>query len=259
MEDKEEIVITLVHGTFAQNAEWTLGDSPFCESLKRSLPGPLTLLPFQWSGKNSERARQVAVRDLRQRLRLSILEHPSSRHFVIGHSHGGNISVQAVMGTDLERQVAGITCLAVPFLFMSPRLQTYEIRNFKALRSDEVTFYLFAIMGLCMLGASLGICAAFILNIDPAKVSIAPPTTLLAGQAHTRKGASIFDVDLLSAAPSFHILGPSACADCVGIHASFRHRLGFVGDMARYCRRSNPSRSSDLSCDYSACAREVQF
>ena len=195
MEDKEEIVITLVHGTFAQNAEWTLGDSPFCESLKRSLPGPLTLLPFQWSGKNSERARQVAVRDLRQRLRLSILEHPSSRHFVIGHSHGGNISVQAVMGTDLERQVAGITCLAVPFLFMSPRLQTYEIRNFKALRSDEVTFYLFAIMGLCMLGASLGICAAFILNIDPAKVSIAPPTTLLAGQAHTRKGASIFDVE----------------------------------------------------------------
>jgi hypothetical protein len=41
---------------------------------------------------------------------------PNAHHFIIAHSHGGNIALHALHDTDLKRSIAGIACLATPFL-----------------------------------------------------------------------------------------------------------------------------------------------
>jgi len=46
---------------------------------------------------------------------------PDARHFVIGHSHGGNIAFQAMREKAVAARMAGVVCLSTPFLWASPR------------------------------------------------------------------------------------------------------------------------------------------
>jgi hypothetical protein len=115
-----EVVITLVHGTWARNATWTRAGSPLCSALRTEFPRVL-IVPFVWSGANTMRARDKGSQALSAHIRDFILRHPNARHYVIAHSHGGNLAMYALREDDLRRRVDGLVCLSTPFLHVRPR------------------------------------------------------------------------------------------------------------------------------------------
>jgi hypothetical protein len=114
-------VITLVHGTFARDAPWTRSDSALSTSLRQA---GCHVTQFAWSGRNSHRARSDAAKGLVAHLRQQLTEHPRARHWVIAHSHGGNVALHAAEQVRAERgRAAAVTTLALatPFLHARPR------------------------------------------------------------------------------------------------------------------------------------------
>lgn len=115
------VVVTLVHGTWARRADWTTESSPLCRAIRKAMRGPVRFEQFLWSGRNSVTSRSKAVEQLIARLAALQRCWPDARHFVIGHSHGGNIALQAMREKAVEARMAGIVCLSTPFLSASPR------------------------------------------------------------------------------------------------------------------------------------------
>ncbi len=117
-------VITTVHGTFAKHASWMREDSKLCQALKK-LPGT-ALRRFCWSGINSHTARLQAGYDLALYLREVKKQFPdNTRHFIIAHSHGGNVALYAMdselNGSKLGDDVSGVVTLATPFINVQKR------------------------------------------------------------------------------------------------------------------------------------------
>ena len=119
--DAPHVVVTLVHGTFARRADWTLPSSRLCRSILDTMHGPVRFEQFLWSGWNAVTSRRRGVERLTSHLAASLARWPNARHFVIGHSHGGNIAFQAMRDEAVESRVAGIVCLSTPFLCAAPR------------------------------------------------------------------------------------------------------------------------------------------
>jgi hypothetical protein len=69
-----------------------------------------------WSGWLSQGARRSASVDLRTTLLENYRLHPNADHFVIGHSHGGNISLYAIDSEEEHGPLKGIICLNTPFI-----------------------------------------------------------------------------------------------------------------------------------------------
>jgi len=116
-----DVVITLVHGTWARHAGWVAVDSPLRRALSRTTPPLVSFQQFDWSGGNSLSARRRGVQGLIAQLRTSIARWPRAKHYVIGHSHGGNIAFQALADPLVKERVAGVVCLSTPFLNAAPR------------------------------------------------------------------------------------------------------------------------------------------
>jgi hypothetical protein len=159
-------VITTVHGTFARKAKWIQPDSLLCKSLKTSLRGEVIIAPFIWSGRNSISGRARATRQLQEQLRRSMSEHPSARHYVVAHSHGGNVAMYAMKDDQVARGVAGIACLSTPFIHASKRLLGSE-KNIEFSGRFTLMLNFFALSAMLMLTAVLayGVCA--LLGIEP--------------------------------------------------------------------------------------------
>jgi hypothetical protein len=113
------IVVTLVHGTWARHAAWTLPSSRLCRTLCKEAQGPVRFERFLWSGWNTVTSRHRAVTRLIAQLAASQTRWPHARHFVIGHSHGGNIAFQAMRERSVAERIAGLACLSTPFLCAS--------------------------------------------------------------------------------------------------------------------------------------------
>src|SRR5262245_50064929 len=115
-----KIVVTLVHGTFATAAPWTKPDSALSSELKHKFGDNILIEPFNWSpADNSIEARIAAAQNLSSHLTRLQENHPEARQYVIAHSHGGNVALDAV--ALYGPNVAGIACLATPFLHASVR------------------------------------------------------------------------------------------------------------------------------------------
>ncbi len=110
------VVIYTVHGTFARNARWVRYTSDMCRRLRQALGERVRIRPVLWSGGNSVRARFRAAERLRKRIARGVEANPQARHFVIAHSHGGNVALSAIHDEYLERRVTGVVTLATPFL-----------------------------------------------------------------------------------------------------------------------------------------------
>jgi hypothetical protein len=85
-------LITLVHGTFARGAGWTLPGSEFRQHLEKSLGGPEAVRYelFSWSGANSQAKRNQASEALNAQLaaqRVEFQEIPVGMTF-LSHSQG---------------------------------------------------------------------------------------------------------------------------------------------------------------------------
>ena len=69
-------------------------------------------------------ARHRATTELRDFLRSQLAEYPpeeGARHFVIAHSHGGNIALYALRDPELAHRLSGVACFATPFLYVRRR------------------------------------------------------------------------------------------------------------------------------------------
>ena len=114
------VLITLVHGTFAAGAAWTLDDSPLCRALRERIPG-VSISPFTWSGRNSNRARLDAGWELARWTETRISEYERVHggpvdHYVIAHSHGGNVVLYACRSRHFAEHLTKLVCLSTPFL-----------------------------------------------------------------------------------------------------------------------------------------------
>ena len=124
---KVERVITLVHGTFARHAEWMRDDQKLSRGLREELPNT-HLSRFCWSGANTHTARLDAGDALATHLRTLVEQFPRAQHFVVGHSHGGNVALYAMKepasgegSPVLGDAFSGIITLATPFVALRRR------------------------------------------------------------------------------------------------------------------------------------------
>jgi len=109
------IIVTFVHGTFARDAKWTQPDAPLSVHIRKALGEDVYINVFNWSGKNSVYARTNGARHLAWHLETLQSHHPKARHYVIAHSHGGNVALYAASIMQ-HCKIAGIVCLSTPFL-----------------------------------------------------------------------------------------------------------------------------------------------
>jgi pimeloyl-ACP methyl ester carboxylesterase len=110
-----DLLITLVHGTFAPDARWTAPGSALREHLLRGLsPYYVDFKRWSWSGANRHNARCAAAEAFSKYIEEVRRDYPRHAHIVIAHSHGGNVVLQAV--TASAATVDGVVCLATPFI-----------------------------------------------------------------------------------------------------------------------------------------------
>jgi len=109
-------VIHLVHGTWAKKAPWVQPRSALSRALRERLPEGTRIFPFVWSGKNTNKARRSASERLLKKLALRVRNYSDARHYIIGHSHGGNVVLHALAHAPFQDKIAGVVCLSTPFL-----------------------------------------------------------------------------------------------------------------------------------------------
>jgi Alpha/beta hydrolase family len=121
----ETLKVVFVHGTWGRGifylskkvAPWCEANSIFVsdlsKELKSGLPSiTLDLLTFSWSGANSITKRWEAALCLRNFIRELGTKDPI---LVIGHSHGGTISLQAICSLEEHKHIL-LATLATPFV-----------------------------------------------------------------------------------------------------------------------------------------------
>lgn len=123
------LVITLVHGTFARGAQWTLKGSILCNHIAASLGSDTRFERFQWSGQNYQQARINAAAELKEFILARLLEQPQARHYIIAHSHGGNVALLALRDKELANRISGLITLATPFLRIKVCEQCVDLLN----------------------------------------------------------------------------------------------------------------------------------
>lgn len=114
------VCVALVHGTWASNAQWTHEDSSLRRELERRAGALGMRVDFSistWSGSNGMESRARATEQLRAHLASSISQNPTAPHFVIAHSHGGNIALRSI---EDQRGILGVVTLSTPFISASP-------------------------------------------------------------------------------------------------------------------------------------------
>lgn len=116
-----QYVITLVHGTWAKNAPWIEPQSELSRVLQKRLRDGVKVFPFRWTGGNSHTARRQASEDLKKALTQRLQDYSAARHYLICHSHGGNVALRAMADSSLQEKIDGIVCLATPFLVARER------------------------------------------------------------------------------------------------------------------------------------------
>lgn len=122
-------VVTLVHGTFARGAPWTRAGSALSEAVTQHFGGRVQLRRFDWSGRNSFAARRNAASALAEDAAAVIAKHGRTPHYCIGHSHGGNVVIDAALACN-RGEIDGVVCLATPVLTARHRHFSPLVRGF---------------------------------------------------------------------------------------------------------------------------------
>src|SRR5579885_779426 len=115
----------LVHGTFARNLGWMSQDSILVKTLQSFVPDS-HVLAFCWNGLAQQTSRYQASRELSRE--LSELSAVYENLVVIGHSHGGNIGLQAIQAIP-DKDIRLIS-IATPFFrlrWTNPRTAITEL------------------------------------------------------------------------------------------------------------------------------------
>jgi hypothetical protein len=113
---KPEVVITLIHGTFAQGAAWVSPGSALRAGMESAFGNRIVFHRFKWSGDNTVYARKEAGDELAEHVKTISAAHPGARQILVAHSHGGNVALYALRDLRVNANVVGIACIATPFL-----------------------------------------------------------------------------------------------------------------------------------------------
>ncbi len=119
MSASRTITISLLHGTFARGSTWPVIEEEIRRQFSACDPS-ITYPP--WSGWNTVRARLTAAGMLENHLLGLVRAKPDGDHFIVAHSHGGNIALLALRNPEVRAAVRGVICLSTPFLLCRPRL-----------------------------------------------------------------------------------------------------------------------------------------
>jgi len=76
---------------------------------------------FPWSGANRNSDRIEAGKRLAAALKENLASYPDAAHFVIAHSHGGNLALYALNDPRLQQGLSGIICMNTPFISATRR------------------------------------------------------------------------------------------------------------------------------------------
>jgi hypothetical protein len=150
-------IITLVHGTFAQDALWTQEGSGLHTALAE-LPGAdVRIERFNWSGRNRFEDRIVAAKELAMFIRRQNSEDSGVLQLVVAHSHGGSVLAYLLTREpEAAKCIAGAAFLATPFVDARPRPDWPLIATTTAI---SVTICASALASgglLCAIGAAKG-------------------------------------------------------------------------------------------------------
>jgi len=115
---RASVIVTCVHGTWARGSRWPGVEQAVAEALAGC--GAVHFQYFEWSGRNSAKARARAADDLRRVLVGQLERIPLARHVLIAHSHGANIVLHALDGKAdghaIRSALGGVILLAPPLL-----------------------------------------------------------------------------------------------------------------------------------------------
>ena len=110
-----QYVLTLVHGTWPDAKGWISPGSVLRRELERGLANA-TFREFSWSGANTHAARTDAGDRLARFLHAGHEQYPDAQHFIIAHSHGGNVASYALRDPAARGIVTGVVTLGTPFI-----------------------------------------------------------------------------------------------------------------------------------------------
>jgi hypothetical protein len=114
------------------------------------LGNQVLFLRYIWSGSNSIQGRRTAAQDLQTKLGEVLEAFPNARHYIISHSHGGNIVFNALTAS-IAKRINGIICLATPILVARKRsFSEYSV----SVAGTPVPIFFFAISGATYLGST---------------------------------------------------------------------------------------------------------
>lgn len=171
---ERQVLVTLVHGTFARDAFWAKPNSAFAEELQSRVDCPIEFHSWQWSGENDFLGREKASSDFGKYLSAIAEDRDKETvHYIVAHSHGGNVVLDAVRNTSSGSGLEKLILLGTPFF------------QFKGRDNKEMYGVLKAVNTFGSLLASLilaGLLAALMsrLGAPPAAVGIAAFLTALA-------------------------------------------------------------------------------
>lgn len=119
-----DAVLVTVHGTCARGASWAKPDSIMARALVDWFThrGEVaTVMPFDWSGRNSIAARRTAGASLVKCLERIHHQHPEAALYVIAHSHGGSVFGYSIkMHPEIVDLIDGFVALATPWVGVTP-------------------------------------------------------------------------------------------------------------------------------------------
>ena len=67
---------------------------------------------------------------------------PALAHFLVAHSHGGNVALSALKNKAVRRSIDGLVCLATPFLFSRRRQLPARLLGFSVIFVGLLIFQL---------------------------------------------------------------------------------------------------------------------
>jgi len=154
MKATPRITLFLVHGTWSDR-RWIQVGSSFAKEFRSEFGEAVEICPFEWSGTNSQVAREVAGESLAAALLTRATESNSNIIIIVAHSHGGNVVIHALRQKNVSDRVRGIVFLSTPFFVFEPRRLKW-LHKLPLLHTSKALNYI-TILGTVLLALCAGI------------------------------------------------------------------------------------------------------
>ncbi|WP_426536938.1 hypothetical protein [Bradyrhizobium sp. McL0615] len=116
-----EVVVTFVHGTFTPGGGALSTNSALAHALRQKLAGKrMEIRTIQWTGWNTLTSRRHGASILIKHIRRIRRGQPYAKHFIVAHSHGGNVALDAVQSGMTSRAISGMVSISTPYLVFLP-------------------------------------------------------------------------------------------------------------------------------------------